>query len=222
MKLIIIKEETTPKFIRFLALNKRKGQERREVKRKGKEELTFLDSDPSLLDKEFPQVELVNTSRKSRRQLLLATDTNSFFKIKMLKDHWDLLVLLVCYLSVCEWWSKTKFKPLFQLRLWTFRAIFVWPWNNNAKTIQKQQTNRNGAIWLVYRTRTNAGGFWLVKRTLGWKNFMPENFLETNPYFALTSYCNTIGQSNNAFSTLGFSLAGKQRVHVLIFKSIGW
>ena len=87
VKLIIIKEETTPKFIRFLALNKRKGQERREVKRKGKEELTFLDSDPSLLDREFPQVELVNTSRKSRRQLLLATDTNSFFKIKMLKDH---------------------------------------------------------------------------------------------------------------------------------------
>ena len=46
---------------------------------------------------------------------------------------------------------------------------------------------------------------------------MPENFLEINRYFALTSYCNTIGQSNNAFSILGFSLAGKRRVHVLIF-----
>ena len=102
------------------------------------------------------------------------------------------------------------------------RAIFVWPWNKNARTIQKQQTNRNRAIWLVYRTHTNAGGFWLVKWTLGWKNFMPENFLETNPYFALTSYCNTIGQSNNAFSILGFSLAGKLRGHVLIFSSIGW
>ena len=50
---------------------------------------------------------------------------------------------------------------------------------------------------------------------------MPENFLEINRYFALTSYCNTIGQSNNAFSILGFSLAGKRRVHVLIFSSIG-
>ena len=30
--------------------------------------------------------------------------------------------------------------------------------------------------------------------------FMPENFLEINRYFALTSSCNTIGQSNNAFS----------------------
>ena len=108
------------------------------------------------------------------------------------------------------------------LTITLFRAIFVWPWNENAPTKQKQQTNGNRAIWLVYRTDTNARGFWLVKRTLGWKNFMPENFLEINRYFALTSYCNTIGQSNNAFSILGFSLAGKRRVHVLIFSSIGW
>ena len=38
---------------------------------------------------------------------------------------------------------------------------------------------------------------------------MPENFLKINRYFALTLYCNTIGQSNNAFSILGFSLAAK-------------
>ena len=54
------------------------------------------------------------------------------------------------------------------------RAIFVWPWSENAQTKQKQQRNGNKAIWLVYRTYTNAPGFWLVKRTLGWKNFMPE------------------------------------------------
>ena len=82
--------------------------------------------------------------------------------------------------------------------LWTstyskVRVIFVWPWNKNARTKQKQQTNGNRAIWLVHRTNTNARGFWLVKRTLGWKNSMPENFLEINRYFALTSYCNTIG-----------------------------
>ena len=102
------------------------------------------------------------------------------------------------------------------------RAIFVWPWTENARTKQKQQTNANRAIWLVCRTDTNARGFWLVKRTLGWKNVMLENFLEINRYFTLTSYCNTIGQSNNAFSILGFSLAGKRRVHVLIFSSTGW
>ena len=101
------------------------------------------------------------------------------------------------------------------------RAIFVWPWNENAQTKQKQQTNGIRAIWLVYRTDANACGFWLVKQTLGWKIFMPENFLEINRYYALTSYCNTIGQLNNAFSISGFSLAGKRRVHVLIFWSIG-
>ena len=59
--------------------------------------------------------------------------------------------------------------------------------------------------------------FWLVKRTPGWKNFMPGNFLEIDRYFALKSYCNTIGQPNNAFSILGFSLTEKRRGHVLIF-----
>ena len=84
------------------------------------------------------------------------------------------------------------------------RAVSVWPWNENPRTKQKQQTNGCRAIWLVYRTDINARGFWLVKQNLGWKNFTPENFLEINRYFALTSYCNTIGQSRNAFSILGF------------------
>ena len=33
---------------------------------------------------------------------------------------------------------------------------------------------------------------------------MPENFLGINQYFALTSYCHRNGQSNKAFSQLGF------------------
>ena len=44
------------------------------------------------------------------------------------------------------------------------------------------------------------------------KKLMPENFPEINRYFTLTSYCNTIGQSNSAIYILGFSLAGKRRV----------
>ena len=69
----------------------------------------------------------------------------------------------------------------------------------------REQTNGNRATWFVVRTDTNARGFLLVERTLEWKNFIPENFLEINRYFALTSYCNTIGQSNNVFYILGFS-----------------
>ena len=103
----------------------------------------------------------------------------------------------------------------------SIRAIYIWPWNENVWTIQKQQKNGNRANWLVYQTDTNAGGFWLVKGTLGWKNFMPKNLLEINQYFALTSYCNMIGQSNNALSIFGFSLVRKWRGHVLTFSSIG-
>ena len=77
------------------------------------------------------------------------------------------------------------------------------------------------AIWLVYRTRVAFG--WLSELSVKkLHNYMPENFLEINRYFALTSYCKTIGQSNNASSILGFSLAGKRRVHALIFPSTGW
>ena len=43
---------------------------------------------------------------------------------------------------------------------------------------------------------------------------MPEDLSRNQSLFALTSYCNTIGQSNNGFSILGFSLAGERRVPV--------
>ena len=139
---------------------------------------------------------------------------------------------LVLWLFSTAWTKKfclSRYRNLkvFPLNTFSFDtnfafSIFVWPWNENTRTKQKQQMNENRAIWLVNRTDTNARGFLSVQRTLGWKNVMPENFLEINRYFTLTSYCNTIGQSNNAYSILGFSLAGRRRVHVLIFSSIGW
>ena len=64
------------------------------------------------------------------------------------------------------------------------RAIFVLPWNENVRTKQKQDTNRNRVIWLGYRTDTHAPGFWLVNRKLGCNNFMPDNFLEISRYLA--------------------------------------
>ena len=50
------------------------------------------------------------------------------------------------------------------------------------KTSEQNRNNKRvgTAIWLVYRTDTNARGFWLVKRTLGWKNFMPEKSTDTS------------------------------------------
>ena len=107
----------------------------------------------------------------------------------------------VCFFHSFRGTGRTKF---FHAFFCNNRAIFLWLWNENARAKQKQQKNLNRVIWLVYRTDTNARRFWLVKRILGWKYYMPEIFLEINRYFALTSYCNTIGQANNTFSILGF------------------
>ena len=65
--------------------------------------------------------------------------------------------------------TKNNVLPCYMCRFVVLlRAIFVWPWNENARAKQKQQMNGNRTIWLVYRTDTNARDFWLVKRTLGW------------------------------------------------------
>ena len=85
---------------------------------------------------------------------------------------------------------------------------------------QNARTEIERFDWFVERIQTRVAFGWLRERS-GEKNFLPENFLEIDRYFALTSYCNTIGQSNNAFSILGFSFEGKRRGHVLISSSIG-
>ena len=88
------------------------------------------------------------------------------------------------------------------------------------KTREQNRNNKRTEIerfdWFIERIQTHLAFGWLSERS-GKQTSCPKNFLE----IALTSYCNTIGQLNNAFSILGFSLAGKRRVHVLIFSSIG-
>ena len=59
--------------------------------------------------------------------------------------------------------------------------IFVWPWNENAWTKQKPQTNGNRAIWLVYRTDTKACCFWLVKQMLRWKKLHAQELSRNQP-----------------------------------------
>ena len=51
---------------------------------------------------------------------------------------------------------------------WAVRVIFVWPEKRNNKLKETERFD-----WFC-RTNTNARGFWLVTRTLGWKNFMDE------------------------------------------------
>ena len=88
------------------------------------------------------------------------------------------------------------------------------------KTREQNRNNKRTEIeqydWFVEQIQTLVAFDWLSERSRE-KLLMRENFLEISRYFALTSCCNTIGQSKDAFSILGFSLAGKRRVHVLIF-----
>ena len=87
------------------------------------------------------------------------------------------------------------------------------------KTREQNRNNKRMEIerfdWCIEWIQTHLAFGWLSERS-GKQTSCLKNFLE----IALTSYCNTIGQSNNAFSILGFSLAGKRRVHVLFFPSI--
>ena len=51
---------------------------------------------------------------------------------------------------------------------------------------------------------------------------MPQNFLEINRYFALTSYCNTIGRSNNTFSRIRVFFGGKTKSPMCFDVFIHW
>ena len=66
-------------------------------------------------------------------------------------------------------------------------------WYRNNKRMEIEQID-----WFIEQIQMWVAFGWL--REHGWKNFMPENLLEINQYFALMSYCNMTGQSNNAFS----------------------
>ena len=71
------------------------------------------------------------------------------------------------------------------------------------KTREQNRNNKRTEIerfyWFTERIQTHLAFGWLSERSAE-KTSCPKNFLE----IALTSYYNTIGQSNNAFSILGF------------------
>ena len=71
------------------------------------------------------------------------------------------------------------------------------------KTREQNRNNKRTEIerfdWCIERIQTRLAFHWLSERS-GKQTSCPKNFLE----IALTSYCKTIGQSNNAFSILGF------------------
>ena len=104
------------------------------------------------------------------------------------------------------------------------KGIERFSYDLEMKTREQNRNNKRTEIeqydWSVERIQTLVAFDWFSDSRVK-KLVMPENFLEISRHFALTSCCNTIGQSKDALSILGFSLAGKRKVHILIFSSIG-
>ena len=68
---------------------------------------------------------------------------------------------------------------------------------------RKSKRTHRATDWFIERIQMRLAFGWLSERYAEKKTFSQNKFLEINRYFALTSCCNTIGQSNNAFSILG-------------------
>ena len=131
-------------------------------------------------------------------------------------------------------WEQSEYKPLLDDHPWGSekphalihimymnRTTQRFSYDLEMKTREQKRNNKRTEIqqfdWFIERIQTHLAFGWLSERSAE-KTSCPKNFLE----IVLTSYCNRIGQSNNAFSILGFSLAGKRRVYVWFFSSIGW
>ena len=85
-------------------------------------------------------------------------------------------------LGVCShMWFRSNFYKGMKLRRTDLKErshIARFSYDLEMKTCEQ---NRNWAIWLVCRRDTNACGFWLVKQTVRWKNFMPKELSRNQP-----------------------------------------
>ena len=113
------------------------------------------------------------------------------FLYNLLQDEWELILnFIVTFPSVIKSTvpkitlkshnviiQTNKVNLHTELHNFLHKSIFSWPWNENSRTKQKQQTNGNRAIWLVYRRGTNARGFgWLSERS-GEKTSCPNHWI---------------------------------------------
>ena len=103
--------------------------------------------------------------------------------------------------------QRTKFRPAEKFPApdtsFTWKRLKRFSYDLEITTRQQYRNNQRTEIerfdWFIERIQTRVAFGWLSERS-GEKTSCPKNFLEINRYFALTSYCNVMGQSNNAFS----------------------
>ena len=118
-----------------------------------------------------------------------------------------------------SWWAHCKLYENLTLSLKALVLVLniAFSYDLEMKTREQNGNNKRTEIerfdWLIERIQTRVAFGWLSKRS-GEKT---QELSRNQSNFALTSYCKKIGQSNNACSILGFSLAGKRRGHGLTF-----
>ena len=87
------------------------------------------------------------------------------------------------------------------------KVIERFSYDLEMKTRKQNRNNKRTEIarfdWFIERIQTRLA-FGLLSERSDEKTSCLQNFLEIIRYLAFTSYCNTIGQSNSAFSILGF------------------
>ena len=128
----------------------------------------------------------------SRNQSILRFDF-------ILQHNWP---IEQCPLHIRIFFGWKTNSPCFDLSIhWLIKQIT----NTFRNHFSRSYENRSNAMYVVVRFYNVSFSFYDTNC------YKRENFLEINQYFALISYCNTIGQLNNALSILGFSLAGKKR-----------
>ena len=136
-------------------------------------------------------------AQKARVSLVAYLHVSAAFITKERSLGWSKTANRICGIH----WEKRRIKHT-QMKGKQCNLLEQFSYDLEMKTREQNRNNKRveTAIWLV-QTRVAFG--WLSEHS-GEKNFIPKNFLEINRYFALMSYCNTIGQSNYAFSILGF------------------
>ena len=112
----------------------------------------------------------------------------------------------------------------FVSRFWACKGLERFSYGLKMKTREQNRKSKRTEIerfdWFIERIQTQVAFGWLIEHSEN----MPENFLEINRYFALTSYCNQLQHDwpiDQCLLHIRFFLAGKRKGHVLIFSSIG-
>ena len=108
---------------------------------------------------------------------------------------------VIYYIQETQWAPKVTWTHPHCSSIWSITPNFSskLEWFSYDLEMETHEQNRNNKRTkeLIQRIQTRLAFGWLSKRSGENNSVMSEKFLEIKRYFALTSYCKTIAQSNN-------------------------